>query len=151
MVGAYGFGWLRAGMRAFPVRQLGQQPGRAPDALGRVLVHNMERASARRKMPSKIFIKKVELFLAVCVASALNLLWTGYVISAIWGWFFIPKGFSSISPIEGTALAIIVQVLTRPNTNQLPDWQRFAYMFGVPLVGLIMGRVLLAATQSLGL
>jgi hypothetical protein len=79
-------------------------------------------------------------FVLIVVAATISMLWTGYVVSQLWKWFFVPMGWRSMTAVQATGLYIIGQILNGKNTAPMPDdWQRWVYALGVPTAGLIIG------------
>lgn len=79
-------------------------------------------------------------FVLIVDAATISMLWTGYVVSQLWKWFFVPTGWRSMTAVQATGLYIIGQILNGQSSALMPDdWKRWVYAFGVPIAGLIIG------------
>ncbi len=61
-------------------------------------------------------------FLALCLTAAAVMVWSGYVLSLLWGWFLVPTfGFPVLSIPAAIGLALIVRYLTAHKTDVTKD------------------------------
>jgi Na+(H+)/acetate symporter ActP len=77
---------------------------------------------------------------ALMVASSI---WSGYVLSILWGWFIVPTfGLPMLSIPVAIGLALIVSYLTKQMAESRVAWgYTFSMALVVPLVALCMGYV----------
>jgi Na+(H+)/acetate symporter ActP len=77
---------------------------------------------------------------ALMVASSI---WSGYVLSILWGWFIVPTfGLPMLSIPVAIGLALIVSYLTKSVSNTKTDWGwSISIAIITPLVALCMGYV----------
>ena len=86
-----------------------------------------------------------------CGALVVGAMWSGYVLSILWGWFIVTQfeGAPQLSIPSAIGLAVVVSYLTKQDTYE-PDDKRsttdkFLYGVGVlffrPLLALFVGYI----------
>lgn len=84
--------------------------------------------------------KKIAQTVAIITAALLVVLWSGYVVSALWLWFIVPTGMKAITLSQASGIYLIGQILTyKSSERSSEDWRRWAYALGVPAVALAIG------------
>jgi putative flippase GtrA len=88
--------------------------------------------------------------LAFIIIWALNSMWSGYVLSILWGWFIAPTfGLPALSVVAAIGVAIVVSYLTNqihPDGDKKKEWSKkfsemIGYGIGRPLFALGFGWV----------
>ncbi len=74
--------------------------------------------------------------LGIVVAAAAFLtgyaLWSGFVLSILWGWFLVPLGVPAIGTAHAIGIAVVMGMFHRNNAKR--DDEGFAYI-GLALIG----------------
>lgn len=98
-------------------------------------------------MPALAIIGGIVAFIIIW---ALSSMWSGYVLSILWGWFVVPTfGLPSLSVVTAIGIAIVVSYLTHQiytGREEKKEWsEKFADMIGYgilkPLIALGFGWV----------
>lgn len=76
--------------------------------------------------------------IALVVASSI---WSGYVLSILWGWFIVPTfGLPMLSIPAAIGVALIAGFLTKQISATKSDWsQAVSTAIAVPLISLCLG------------
>lgn len=84
--------------------------------------------------------------IAVIAAAIVGMVWSGYVMAILWGWFAVPIfNVAHISTFEASGLILMVALATakyRNNVKSDPKWERLAFMFIAPLLSLGFGWII---------
>lgn len=80
---------------------------------------------------------------------ALTSIWSGYVLSVMWGWFIVPVFHApALSIPVAIGFSLVVSYLTHqmtPNSERKPGWDEFgssmAYAFIKPAIALLFGWI----------
>lgn len=98
-------------------------------------------------MPFLIFIGGVVAFIGIW---ALSSIWSGYVLSVLWGWFIVPTfHLPPLSVVTAIGIAIVVSYLTHQidrDDDKKREWsETFTKMIGwgiiKPLIALCFGWI----------
>lgn len=83
-------------------------------------------------------------FLGVTVLLAVAAIFNGWVLSILWGWFFVPiLGLPVIGVAQAIGIAIVVGYLThqRRKTQEGDHAEEVAYIVAQPLFALLAGYI----------
>jgi hypothetical protein len=80
------------------------------------------------------------------LAAALGVMWSGFVLSILWGWFMVPLGLPALGVAQAIGIALVAGMLT----HQMPRGEAetsalFAFAFLAPLFSLAIGWVVKSA------
>ena len=93
----------------------------------------------------KEIVSKTALFLlTLFVLVPLLLLWQGWAMSTLWGWFVVPLGLPIISVAEAAGLCLVASVLRMRRTGNSSS-DRFEAIAGsiiFPLVSVVIGWII---------
>ncbi len=87
---------------------------------------------------------------AMFVVLALSVVWSGYALSVLWGWFFVPAlGVPPLSVPSAIGVAIVVSYMThqdsKKNSGDVEGWEAtaeaLAYSALKPLFALGIGWI----------
>ncbi len=85
------------------------------------------------------------LFIAVASVGVIAVLaiWQGYVLSILWGWFFVPLGLPTISIAHAIGIALVVGVLRGmpPESKSENTFSRLGIWFVGTLILLAVGYI----------
>lgn len=79
----------------------------------------------------------------IALAAILSAVWSGYVLTVLWGWFIVPFGLPALSISWAFGLILVVSLLRSPARKPREDetWHVLAcYTLG-PLFALLFGWI----------
>jgi len=88
-------------------------------------------------------IGKVVISLFILVVFVLGLMWTGFCLSSLWGWFVVPLGVNPIGIAHAIGISTVIAMFTyrfqKDETKGVGN--AIAIMFVVPLLFLGFGWI----------
>ncbi len=69
-----------------------------------------------------------------------TILWRGYVLTILWGWFIVPLGVVALTLPMALGFSVIVSLITNDSSTNL-TWEQYTSFWTFPLVMLFSGWI----------
>lgn len=94
----------------------------------------------------EIVIKTLIVLLMICVVIPALLMWQGWAVSTLWGWFVVPLGLPAIGIAAAAGLCLVASAIrmrkSKGTQTNSEKYEVFAGLILIPPISVLMGWII---------